>query len=255
MEFKIESCTGVFLRADLTGHGRKGLDGHALLGQPSKGRQYRNFSHFSILFYCIISTTYQKIGHLFCPVHISGLLRSVNWLIEIVLTCDESRTSQLSLVWGSTPSILKLGGTLRFLGICTLPKSTKKAIHQIDNQSEKKINLSSTHFSDIRIHILLQIFKCKSLQNEQGFDTLAKTICSKNYSRFYWNSWRSWRSLIFQQGVYHIGGQLNSFLLDALYFNLFLNEYSIFVFQDRNLKGSASVWNRILSNLTKFQLI
>ena len=113
--------------------GRKGLDGHALLGQPSKGRQYRNFKYVSLMLYYIFSNMCQKKS-----VHISGLLQIVSWVIEILLTCDESRTSQLSLVWGSTPSILKLGGTLRFLGICTLPKSTKKAIHQIDNQSEKK---------------------------------------------------------------------------------------------------------------------
>ena len=29
------------------------------------------------MFYYIISTTYQKIGDLFCPAHISGLLHSV----------------------------------------------------------------------------------------------------------------------------------------------------------------------------------
>ena len=43
MKKELKSCTGVLLKADLTGHshptlfGRKGLDGHALLGQPSKG--------------------------------------------------------------------------------------------------------------------------------------------------------------------------------------------------------------------------
>ena len=30
-----------------------------------------DFNHFSIMFCYIISTTYQKIGDLFCPVHIS----------------------------------------------------------------------------------------------------------------------------------------------------------------------------------------
>ena len=72
MEKETKSCTGVLLRADLTGHshptffGRNrliGRIGHALLGQPSKGH--------------IISTTYQKIGDLFCSVHIPGLLHSV----------------------------------------------------------------------------------------------------------------------------------------------------------------------------------
>ena len=47
MEKELKSCTGVLLRADLTGHGhptcfgRKGLKGRALLGQPSKGHLYR----------------------------------------------------------------------------------------------------------------------------------------------------------------------------------------------------------------------
>ena len=45
MKKELKSCKGVLLRADLTGHGhrtlfdRKGLDGHALLGQPSKGHR------------------------------------------------------------------------------------------------------------------------------------------------------------------------------------------------------------------------
>ena len=43
---ELKSCMGVLLRADLTGHhhatqiGSKGLDGRALLGQPSKGQLY-----------------------------------------------------------------------------------------------------------------------------------------------------------------------------------------------------------------------
>jgi hypothetical protein len=35
------------------------------------------FNSFPIMFYYIISTTYQKIGDLFCPVHISELSHSV----------------------------------------------------------------------------------------------------------------------------------------------------------------------------------
>ena len=53
MEKESKSCTaGVLLRADLTGHshptcfGRKGLDGHAMLGQPSKGHLCRIFILF-----------------------------------------------------------------------------------------------------------------------------------------------------------------------------------------------------------------
>ena len=37
----------------------------------------QDFNSFSIMFYYIISATYQKIGDLFCPVHISGLSHSV----------------------------------------------------------------------------------------------------------------------------------------------------------------------------------
>ena len=44
MEKELKSCTGVLLRADLTGHGHPspfcqngGWDGRALLGEPSKG--------------------------------------------------------------------------------------------------------------------------------------------------------------------------------------------------------------------------
>ena len=74
MEKELKSCTGVLLRADLTGHGQfsqsanfcqKGWEGRVLLGQPSKGRPWR----ISIIFLrYIISTTYQKIVDLFCPV-------------------------------------------------------------------------------------------------------------------------------------------------------------------------------------------
>ena len=43
MEKELKSCTGIFLRADLTGHpthfGRKGLDGRALLGQPRTSKK------------------------------------------------------------------------------------------------------------------------------------------------------------------------------------------------------------------------
>ena len=47
---------------------QKGWDGCAQLGQPWKGHLCRIFNYFSIMFYYIISTTYQKIGDLFCPV-------------------------------------------------------------------------------------------------------------------------------------------------------------------------------------------
>ena len=65
MEKELKSYMG------LTEHGypspfcQNGWDGHALLGQPSP---VQDFNHFPIMFYCIISATYQKIGDLFCPV-------------------------------------------------------------------------------------------------------------------------------------------------------------------------------------------
>ena len=40
----------------------------------------QNLNSFSIMFYYIISTTYQKIWDLFCPVHIFGLSHSVSTL-------------------------------------------------------------------------------------------------------------------------------------------------------------------------------
>ena len=52
---ELKSCTGVLLRSDLTGHGhptrfgRKGLNGHALLGQPSKGHPCRIAPHIKKL--------------------------------------------------------------------------------------------------------------------------------------------------------------------------------------------------------------
>ena len=59
--------------SSLTGHGhsspfcQNGWDGRALLGQPSKGHPRKILILFSIIFY-YISTTYQEIGDLFCPV-------------------------------------------------------------------------------------------------------------------------------------------------------------------------------------------
>ena len=71
MEKELKSSTGVLLRADLTEHGhpthfgRKGLDKHAPLG-PCR-----------ILILFPLLAPHNKIGDLFCPVHMSGLLHSV----------------------------------------------------------------------------------------------------------------------------------------------------------------------------------
>ena len=43
----------------------------------------QDFNSSSIIFYYIISTTYQKIGDLFCSVHISGLSHSVNYFLWV----------------------------------------------------------------------------------------------------------------------------------------------------------------------------
>ena len=66
MEKELKSCKGVLFRANLTGPQRVGWpcpDRSALKRTPV---QY--FNYFSIMFYDIFSTTYQKIGDLFCPV-------------------------------------------------------------------------------------------------------------------------------------------------------------------------------------------
>ena len=69
MEKELKSCTGVLLRANLTGHNQfsqsdfchNGWDGCALLGQPSKGHSCR----ISILFpYCsttLLATNTKKL--------------------------------------------------------------------------------------------------------------------------------------------------------------------------------------------------
>ena len=71
MENELKSCTGVLLRADLTGHGQPTLFGRWA------GTPVQDFNYFLIMFYYIISTTYQKIGDLFSPVDISGFSHSV----------------------------------------------------------------------------------------------------------------------------------------------------------------------------------
>ena len=94
MEKEIKSCMGVLLRADLRADG---------LGWPCPVRSallkrtpVQDFYSFSIMFYHIISTTYKKIGNLFCSVHISGLSHSV-----IGPSCfDKSHYLQLKLLSG-----------------------------------------------------------------------------------------------------------------------------------------------------------
>ena len=71
--------------------------------------------------------------------------------------------------------------------------------------------------------------------------------------------WRSFFQIAWRlhQNLYWKLGQeikLFCFDIDKSLKNIFLG-IKFFVFQDRKLKVSASVWNRISSNLTKFQLI
>ena len=61
MKKELKSCKGVLLRADLTGNGhstkscQNGWDGRALKRTPMQ-----DFNSFSIMFYYIISNTYQN---------------------------------------------------------------------------------------------------------------------------------------------------------------------------------------------------
>ena len=83
MEKELKSCKSVLLRPDLTGHGhhtvlgRNWLNWQQLVGSTLKTTLLQDFNSFSIVFYYIISTTYQKIGDLFCSVYIFGLSHSV----------------------------------------------------------------------------------------------------------------------------------------------------------------------------------
>ena len=62
---------GVLLRADLTGHGQFSQFLPKRVGwlvSPQKDACAGFQPFFSIMFYYIFSTTYQKIGDLFCPI-------------------------------------------------------------------------------------------------------------------------------------------------------------------------------------------
>ena len=93
MEKELKSCTGVLLKADLTGSGqfsqsanfcKKRVGWLCPIRSDLKRTPVQDFKSFSIMFYYIFSTTYQKIGDLFCPVifldfraaclHLIGLL-------------------------------------------------------------------------------------------------------------------------------------------------------------------------------------
>ena len=73
MEKESKSCMGVLLRAELTGHGQFSQFPPKRGGWLCPVRSALNktpvqdFNSFSIMFYYIFNTTYQKIGDLFCP--------------------------------------------------------------------------------------------------------------------------------------------------------------------------------------------
>ena len=91
MEKELKSSTGVLLRADLTGHGQfsqsanfcqEGWDGMAM---PCYVSPQKDFNSFSIMLCYIISTTYQKIGDLFCPVIFLDFRTVWQWKIRLLI--------------------------------------------------------------------------------------------------------------------------------------------------------------------------
>ena len=74
----------------------------------------QDFNSFSITFNYIISATHQKIGDLFCPVHIYGLLHDVPDSQSLVLTSnlyanDAVMYMRLTIAY-TQPSFVKGGG-------------------------------------------------------------------------------------------------------------------------------------------------
>ena len=71
---KKKICTGVVLRTDLTGHSQLANFCKKRVGWPCPVRSalkrtpIQDFNSFSMIFYHTFSSTYQRIGDLFCPV-------------------------------------------------------------------------------------------------------------------------------------------------------------------------------------------
>ena len=94
-----------FLRALLPSHPfwQKGLGWPCPVRSALKRKPMQDFNYFSIMFYYNISTTYQKIGDLFCLVHIYGLSHSVTWpffchsLLNISLSMSIVHSGYISL--------------------------------------------------------------------------------------------------------------------------------------------------------------
>ena len=70
MEKELKSCVGVLLRDDLTWHSHPSpfSQNGCPVKSALKKTPVQDFNYFSLMFLCIISTTYQNIGDLFCPV-------------------------------------------------------------------------------------------------------------------------------------------------------------------------------------------
>ena len=91
MEKELKSYMGVLSRVDLTGHGHPTLFGRNWLNwlcpvkSALKRTPVQDFNSFSIMFYYIFSTTYQRIGDLFWPVHIYALSHSVPGRVQSMI--------------------------------------------------------------------------------------------------------------------------------------------------------------------------
>ena len=83
MEKELKSCRGVLLRALKTFESK----GHLAV---------QDFNSFSIMFYHIIFTTYQKIGDLFCP-FIFLDFRTV-WFIDMWSTPRDYKSLKINLI-------------------------------------------------------------------------------------------------------------------------------------------------------------
>ena len=136
---------GVLLRADLTGYGhptlfgRKGLDSHAMFGQPSKGHLYRIlfFFHNALLHI----TTYQKFGDLFCPVHISGLQHSVQvqLAVELYLTQAKVMITHIKLLDSKKSTVSQKTDTWKDVEV------QQCIVQEIQAEYEKKVHSKDSH--------------------------------------------------------------------------------------------------------------
>ena len=69
---KLKSCKGILLRTGLFNRARPSKPFLPKMGHALKRTPVQDFDYFSIIFYYMISTSYQKFGDLFCPIIILG---------------------------------------------------------------------------------------------------------------------------------------------------------------------------------------